>query len=248
MSDQRNPLRSGSTPARATKTVGVSRAAAGKKTAKADRKGRICPACGGVQPGLRQRVKATKATGTRIRRAARVAEQATNADPARVDVPSAEPVDSPAAPAPRHDLVDAPTLISGIVDGIHSLLGASSTPDQAPPAQVAAAVRKAVLDEFRQRALFVGRIAEIDALLWSSPDRGGLAVRSAMAEHFAALGVRRIEEPGEAQAFVVTEGEGELLELLRPAYVDERTGKVILAGQLRRVRANAGVDLAGGEA
>jgi len=33
----------------------------------------------------------------------------------------------------------------------------------------------------------------------------------------------------------VTEGDGDAFELLSPAYVDELTGKVILAGQLRRV-------------
>ncbi len=49
------------------------------------------------------------------------------------------------------------------------------------------------------------------------------------------LGVRVVESPDEREHFVVVEGEGEGFEVVRPAYVDQATGKLILSGQLRRV-------------
>ncbi|WP_306950138.1 hypothetical protein [Streptomyces sp. B4I13] len=105
-----------------------------------------------------------------------------------------------------------------------------------------------MLEEFRTRAAFVGRLAEIDALLWAQTDRGGPAVRAAMADHLSALGIRRLETPANADAFVVTEGVGEAFELLNPADVDDLTGKVILAGQLRRIAADAAQNHTGEEA
>ncbi|MDR6976233.1 hypothetical protein J2X68_002921 [Streptomyces sp. 3330] len=49
------------------------------------------------------------------------------------------------------------------------------------------------------------------------------------------LGVRVVESPDEREHFVVVEGEGEEFEVVRPAYIDQATSKVILSGQLRRV-------------
>ncbi|MEV5493120.1 hypothetical protein AB0L47_34975 [Streptomyces bobili] len=49
------------------------------------------------------------------------------------------------------------------------------------------------------------------------------------------LGVRVVESADEREHFVVVEGEGEGFEVVRPAYVDQATGKLILSGQLRRV-------------
>ncbi|WP_329379241.1 hypothetical protein OG625_12290 [Streptomyces sp. NBC_01351] len=104
-----------------------------------------------------------------------------------------------------------------------------------PASIVSTSVRKAVLDVFRTRAQFAGRIAEIDALLWSRAALAGSLVDPSMAAHLRELRLLRVVEPEEGDRFVVTEGEGSSFELLRPAYVDELTGKVILAGQLRRV-------------
>ncbi|MBV1950099.1 hypothetical protein KUF69_27315 [Streptomyces sp. BV129] len=106
-----------------------------------------------------------------------------------------------------------------------------------PPAasSMNVAVRKAVLDEFRTRAQFAGRLAEIDALVWSQADHGGDLLGGAVREHLRDLRILRVTEPEESDRFVVTEGDGEAFEVLRPAYVDQLTGKVILAGHLRRV-------------
>ncbi|PWI05268.1 hypothetical protein DIZ27_40365 [Streptomyces sp. NWU339] len=95
------------------------------------------------------------------------------------------------------------------------------------------AVRTAVIAEFRTRALFVGRLCEIDALLHAQG--ASKAVLDAMTEHLGHLQLRRVTDPASQELFVVTEGEGEAFEVLRPAYVDEVTGKLALAGQLRRV-------------
>lgn len=144
--------------------------------------------------------------------------------------------------------MDAPTLVKGIVERLPAALGERHDDSPASPAQFTAAVRKAVLEEFRTRAAFAGRLAEIDALLWTQTDRGGPAVRAAMADHLSALGIHRLETPANADAFVVTEGVGEAFELLSPAYVDDLTGKVILAGQLRRIAADAAQNHTGEEA
>ncbi|MFD9086609.1 hypothetical protein ACFVZ0_07195 [Streptomyces prasinus] len=152
-----------------------------------------------------------------------------------------------AAPAPEP--IDAKTIIQGVVERIPSALEAVTAADGAaagPSAGLNVAVRKAVLDEFRTRAQFVGRLAEIDALLWTTADHGGELVGGSLLDHLRHLRLLRITEPEEGDRFVVTEGEGEKLEVLRPAYVDEVTGKVVLAGHLRRVSARDSAE--GGEA
>ncbi|MFF8310439.1 hypothetical protein [Streptomyces lydicus] len=127
------------------------------------------------------------------------------------------------------------TFIKGIVERIQEALESASGTDAPPTSVLNATVRKAVLEEFRTRAQFVGRLAEIDALLWSQPEHRGDVVSTAVETHLRDLRLLRLTEPEESDRFVVTEGEGELFELLRPGYIDELTGKIILAGQLRRV-------------
>ncbi|MCG3039788.1 hypothetical protein L7D48_04255 [Streptomyces sp. S1A] len=144
------------------------------------------------------------------------------------------------APAERPEPIDAMTVIKGVVERIPQVLRNTPAEDPASVSALNTAVRKAVLDEFRTRARFAGRIAEIDALLWSQADRGGDTVSGSMEAHLRELRLNRVTEPEQSDRFVVTEGEGDAFELLRPAYVDELTGKVILAGQLRRVPGPAG--------
>ncbi|MGW2098365.1 hypothetical protein ACWCPX_11790 [Streptomyces olivaceoviridis] len=258
MSSSKNPSRStGSRGRSADQKAAPKKAAARKRVDKADRPGRICPACGGVQPGAEGRAKSSKPTGLRIRQAGRAATArpapaaaAKRADSAAAPVePTAPPAPAEApAPAPARVPVDAPTLIKGIVERVPAALSEAAAGDATPPSALTAAVRKAVLDEFRTRAAFTGRVAEMDALLWTQPDHGGPAVRASMADHLKALGIRRLDTPDQAEAFVVTEGTGEAFELLRPAYVDELTGKVILAGQLRRIAPDAAQHTTGEDA
>lgn len=266
MSPSKNPSRStGSRGRSADQKAAPRKAVARKRVDKADRPGRICPACGGVQPGAEGRAKSPKPTGLRIRRAGRAATArpaqaaATKrpdpagapAEPTEPPAPAEAPASAPAeapAPAPARVPVDAPTLIKGIVERVPAALAEAAAGDAPPSSALTAAVRKAVLDEFRTRAAFTGRVAEMDALLWTQPDHGGPAVRASMADHLKALGIRRLDTPDQAEAFVVTEGTGDAFELLRPAYVDELTGKVILAGQLRRIAPDAAQHTTGEDA
>ncbi|MGA5872398.1 hypothetical protein [Streptomyces cinereoruber] len=133
------------------------------------------------------------------------------------------------------------TVIKGVAARVPEELEAAGAAEAAPTAALTAAVRRAVLDEFRTRAQFAGRVVEIDALLWSRAGDSRETVAGAMAEHLRELRLLRVTEPEENDRFVVTEGEGDAFELLSPAYVDELTGKVILAGQLRRIAGPAGV-------
>ncbi|MFE7753328.1 hypothetical protein [Streptomyces sp. NPDC057428] len=141
----------------------------------------------------------------------------------------------------RPDPIDAMTVIKGVSERIPKALEAAGVDEVAPSGALAMAVRRAVLDEFRTRAQFAGRLAEIDALLWSRAGDSREAVDGAMTAHLRELRLLRVTEPEESDRFVVTEGEGDAFELLSPAYVDELTGKVILAGQLRRVAGPAGM-------
>ncbi|MET7839199.1 hypothetical protein ABZT45_11330 [Streptomyces sp. NPDC005356] len=211
---------------------------------KQDRSHRRCPACGGTQPGAAARATGPKANGTAIRQKARRAAEASRALAVSATQVAADPID----PA---------TVIKGVVDGLQAALGEASA-SQITPAALMAAARKAVLDEFRTRSQFAGRIAEIDVLLRSLPAHavdepaGGPAAVSLLTqsldEHLRDLGIRRVDTADEGEAFVVTEGEGETFEILRPAYVDEMTGKVILAGWLRRVPAADASEIGGGNA
>ncbi|MFJ9916848.1 hypothetical protein [Actinacidiphila glaucinigra] len=138
------------------------------------------------------------------------------------------------------DPIDAMTVIKGVTERVPKALEAAGVDEVPPSGALAMAVRRAVLDEFRTRAQFAGRLAEIDALLWSRAGDSREAVNGAMTAHLRELRLLRVTQPEESDRFVVTEGEGDAFELLSPAYVDEMTGKVILAGQLRRVAGPAG--------
>lgn len=198
-----------------------------KKTPKRERPHRPCPACGQTQPGTRGSEAPHKPWGLRRRRE-RGSE--TPAQSVKTGVADVCP-----------DPIDAMTVIKGVAERVPKALEAAGVDEVPPSGALAMAVRRAVLDEFRTRAQFAGRLAEIDALLWSRAGDSREAVDGAMTAHLRELRLLRVTEPEESDRFVVTEGEGDAFELLSPAYVDELTGKVILAGQLRRVAGPAGM-------
>lgn len=195
------------------------------KLPKNERAHRPCPHCGQIQPGSNHADAPHKPSGLMRRRAKR---QQLSEQSAVADVQAAPEVLEP---------VDAKTLIQGVVERIPAALAATAVGDVVPATGLNVAVRKAVLDEFRTRTQFAGRLAEIDALLWAQPDHGGELVNGSLEDHLRQLRLRRVTEPEEEGQFVVTEGEGDRFEVLRPAYVDELTGKVLLSGHLRRVPA-----------
>ncbi|MFG2821537.1 hypothetical protein ACGFX4_19165 [Kitasatospora sp. NPDC048365] len=132
--------------------------------------------------------------------------------------------------------LEAGTLVRRLAEAIPAALASQDAEQQAAGASaaVASAVRSAVLAEFRTRAQFAGRICEIDARIWGQegiPD----VMRSTADEHLSQLGLRRVTDPVDgAELFVITEGKGDVLEVIRPAYLDEVTGQTVLGGQLRR--------------
>ncbi len=200
-----------------------------KNIPKRERPHRPCPACGQIQPGTKGSPPVHKAGGLKRRR-----ERRRDA--------SVQPAENRAVEAsPRPDPIDAMTVIKGVAARVPEALEAAGADEVPPAGALTAAVRRAVLDEFRTRAQFAGRLAEIDALLWSRAGESRETVAGAMTEHLRELRLLRVTEPEESDRFVVTEGEGSAFELLSPAYVDELTGKVILAGQLRRVAGQAGM-------
>lgn len=195
----------------------------GTKIPKNLRPGRPCPHCGRIQPGSEGKAAPHKPGGLKRRRALRQETAETTA------------VARPPAYPERPEPIDAVTVIKGVVERMPEALESTAADAPVPTSVLNTAVRKAVLDEFRTRAQFAGRIAEIDALLWSQGARGGDTISGAMEAHLRDLRLIRLTVPEQSDRFVVTEGEGDAFELLRPAYVDELTGKVLLAGHLRRV-------------
>lgn len=187
------------------------------KVPKNQRAHRPCPHCGQIQPGKNHVDAPHKPGGLHRRREKREGRR-----------------DVTEVPEP----IDAKTIIQGVVERISAALETATTAGGAAPVPgLNVAVRKAVLEEFRTRTQFAGRLAEIDALLWTQPDHGGELVDGTLQDHLRQLRLLRVTEPEEGDRFVVTEGEGEDFEVLRPAYVDELTGKVLLAGHLRRIPA-----------
>ncbi|MFI2506687.1 hypothetical protein [Streptomyces sp. NPDC018972] len=195
----------------------------GEKIPKNERAHRPCPHCGQIQPGKNHADAPHKPGGLQRRREKR---QQSAEQPVVAQGQAA-----PEAPEP----IDAKTIIQGVVERVPAALADANAGEAPPSTALNVAVRKAVLDEFRTRTQFAGRLAEIDALVWAQTAHGGDLLGGAMREHLRALRILRVAEPEESDRFVVTEGEGEAFEVLRPAYVDEVTGKVILAGHLRRV-------------
>lgn len=102
------------------------------------------------------------------------------------------------------------------------------------PATVNAALRQGVLEAFRTRDEHIARLVETD-LVASNPDQAARVIRRAVRASLVDMGVRVVEEADEQELFVVVEGEGDGFELVRPAYVDQATDKLLLAGQLRRI-------------
>jgi len=187
-----------------------------KKPNKRFRSHKACPECGQIRPETTQ--KRVKPTTTAVRRAKKAEQEP------RTAWASTEPL-------------DAAQVIKGIVAAIPAALADLSEEQRAVATGSALtnAVRTAVIAEFRTRAQFVARLCEMDALLHAQG--ASKPVLDASAEHLGQLQLRRVTDTVSQELFLVTEGEGESFEVLRPAYVDDATGKLVLVGQLRRVAA-----------
>ncbi|MGA5066366.1 hypothetical protein ACPB9E_21830 [Streptomyces exfoliatus] len=167
---------------------------------------------------------------------------------AEADAPDASPRAPRQLPAnsPRtyrpEELLSPHTLLARFTERATELL--APVPEEARPTQaaVAAALRQAVLEAFRSREEYVARMVEVD-LLAGAPKQNANSLRKGIRSALLDQGVRCVDAPdGEHELFVVVEGDGEAFEVLRPAYVDQATGKLVLAGQLRRLPGPDGAD------
>ncbi|WP_186009603.1 hypothetical protein [Streptomyces albidoflavus] len=171
---------------------------------------------------------------------------------AEADAPVASPrasqqhsADSPRTYRPE-ELLSPHMLLARFTERATELLAA--VPEEERPTQtaVAAALRQAVLEAFRSREEYVARMVEVD-LLAGAPKQNATSLRKGIRAALLDQGVRCVDAPdGEHELFVVVEGDGEAFEVLRPAYVDQATGKLVLAGQLRRLPGAGGADHSAG--
>ncbi|MFD8200461.1 hypothetical protein [Streptomyces sp. NPDC059701] len=131
-------------------------------------------------------------------------------------------------------LLNPAELLSRFTEKARELVEQVSEEVRPSRAEVTAALRQAVLEAFRTREQYVARLVETDASSWMT-DMSAKSLRRAIRTSLIDSGVRVIESSDEGEHFVVVEGEGDGFEVVRPAYVDQATGKLILSGQLRRV-------------
>ncbi|GAB3949869.1 hypothetical protein [Streptomyces sparsus] len=133
------------------------------------------------------------------------------------------------------ELLSPHMLLSRFTEQATDLLTAVSEEGRPTQAAVTAALRNAVLEAFRSREEYVARMVEVD-LLAGAPNQSASSLRKGIRTALLDQGVRCVDQPdGERELFVVVEGDGEVFEVLRPAYVDQATGKLVLSGQLRRM-------------
>ncbi|MFE1173112.1 hypothetical protein [Streptomyces sp. NPDC058773] len=151
------------------------------------------------------------------------------------------PKDSPRTYRPE-ELLSPQMLLARFTERAADLLTVLPEERRPPQAAVTAALRQAVLEAFRSREEYVARMVEVDLLAGAPNQRAG-SLRKGIRAALHDQGVRCVDAPdGEHELFVVVEGDGEAFEVLRPAYVDQATGKLVLSGQLRRLPGPDGGD------
>jgi hypothetical protein len=132
------------------------------------------------------------------------------------------------------EILSPAALLDNFTKRAQELLAALPSEDQPSSTAVSAALRQAVLDAFRTREEFMARMVETD-LIASAPGQSLKVLQRTIRSCLYDQGVRCIDSPEEHEHFVVVEGEGDGFEVLRSAYADQTTGKLLLSGQLRRV-------------
>ncbi|MEV6050840.1 hypothetical protein [Streptomyces sp. NPDC052107] len=131
-------------------------------------------------------------------------------------------------------LLNPAELLSRFTDRTRELLDELPAEQRPGSSEVTAALRQAVLEAFRTREEYVARLVETDAVACTT-EVSAKNLRRAIRGSLIDSGIRVLESSEEREHFVVVEGEGDGFEVMRPAYVDQATGKLVLAGQLRRV-------------
>ncbi|MFF0206084.1 hypothetical protein [Streptomyces sp. NPDC005017] len=134
------------------------------------------------------------------------------------------------------ELLNPADLLARFSERAQRLIEAVPDDDRPSQAAVLAALRQGVLEAFRTREEHLARLVESDLEARGSGNRmSSLKWQVSIRKALLGLGVRVVEDAAERDFFVVVEGDGDRFEIVRPAYVDQATGKLILSGQLRRV-------------
>lgn len=134
------------------------------------------------------------------------------------------------------ELLNPADLLKRFTESAQGLLTSIAPENRPQQGEIVAALRQGVLEAFRTREEHLARLVECDLEARGSGSRmSTLKWQVSVRKALLGLGVRVVESPDEREHFVVVEGEGEGFEVVRPAYVDQATGKLILSGQLRRV-------------
>lgn len=132
------------------------------------------------------------------------------------------------------ELLSPAGLLSRFTERAQQLIAELGEDERPTQASVAGALRQAVLEAFRTREEYLARMVETD-MVASMPNQSAAVLRRSIRSVLVDQGVRCMDSPEEQEHFVVVEGEGDAFEVLRPAYLDQATGKLILSGQLRRL-------------
>lgn len=140
-----------------------------------------------------------------------------------------------------HELLSPGALLARFTEQAHELLAALPPEDRPASAAVSAVLRQAVLDAFRTREEYMARMVETD-LIAAAPGQTLKVLQRTIRTSLYDQGLRCIDSPDEQDHFVVVEGEGDSFEVVRPAYVDQMTGKLLLSGQLRRISVSTEAD------
>ncbi|MFD7475176.1 hypothetical protein ACFV8Z_24215 [Streptomyces sp. NPDC059837] len=153
---------------------------------------------------------------------------------------SQSPVEGPRTYRPE-ELLSPAGLLARFTERAQELMAELGDDERPTQASVTSALRQAVLEAFRTREEYLARMVETD-LFAIMPNQKSAALKRSIRSALVDQGVRCVDSPDEREHFVVVEGEGETFEVLRPAYLDQATGKLILSGQLRRIPALADTD------
>ncbi|MFF9395276.1 hypothetical protein [Streptomyces griseoluteus] len=134
------------------------------------------------------------------------------------------------------ELLNPADLLKRFSESAQRLIEGIPDEDRPKQADIVSALRQGVLEAFRTREEHLARLVESDLEARGSGNRmSTLKWQVSIRKALLGLGVRVVEDAGERELFVVVEGEGDQFEIVRPAYVDQATGKLILSGQLRRI-------------
>ncbi|MEV4896343.1 hypothetical protein AB0K48_43970 [Nonomuraea sp. NPDC055795] len=135
-----------------------------------------------------------------------------------------------------HEQLDPVRILNDFVRRTTELLSNSpqAAGDSLTQRELVEGLRQAVLDAFSNRRLHLAHLAELDSHLKANTNLEDIELL--VDEWFMVTGLRRVITPTEGpECFVPVNSavDGPYLALVRPAYVDTATQKIVRSGQIR---------------